>query len=73
MTKTALVTGGARGIGRACALALVAALPTGFLGFPSPIPRNVVVIALTGISTVCVGILTQLGLAELAKARNRPY
>jgi hypothetical protein len=53
-------------------VAIVSALPPGFglFGYPSPIPRNIVVIALTGISAVCVALLTQLGVGELATARE---
>ena len=53
-------------------VAIISALPPGFqvFGLTSPIPRNVVVIALTGITTLCVGVLTQLGVAELARARE---
>jgi hypothetical protein len=54
-------------------VAIIPALPPGFgiFGYPSPIPRNIVVIALTGISAVCVALLTQLGVGELASARER--
>jgi hypothetical protein len=34
------------------------------------IPKNIVVIILTGLSTICVAIITQLGLADLARTRE---
>src|SRR5215469_1482003 len=35
-----------------------------------PLQRNIVVIALTGVSTLCVAILTRMGVAQLARSRE---
>lgn len=50
-------------------VAIISALPEGFEPFAG-IPRNILVIALTGLSTLCVAVLTQLGVAERARARE---
>lgn len=49
-------------------VAVVSALPDGisFIG----IPKNIIVIILTGLSTLCVAVITQLGLVDLSRARE---
>lgn len=50
-------------------VAIISALPERF-ELIAGIPRNIAVIALTGLSTLCVAVLTQLGVAERARARE---
>jgi hypothetical protein len=51
-------------------VAIVSAMDNNLVLFKSYIPKNIIVISLTGLAALCVAVLTQLGVIDLSRTRE---